>query len=60
MMKKNILVALATLHILPSFITVWLCVFELIATPSTMQFSGLVITAAIGFLIFMWIGPEMD
>lgn len=56
---KKILIGLAILHILPSFIMTWLCVFELVNAPSMMQFFGLTTTAAIGFLIFMWVNLEL-
>ena len=45
---KKILIGLAILHILPSFIVIWLCVFDLMSAPSSMQFFGLITTAGIG------------
>lgn len=51
---KKILIGLAILHILPSFIAIWLCVFDLMSAPSNMQFFGLTATAAIGFLLLTW------
>ena len=46
---------LVVLHILPSFITIWLCALGLVTTISMMQILGLGATLGIAYLIFIWL-----